>query len=238
MKIRNRFVIRSLTRVASFFLRILYATCRRDLLEAVPDIAPYKKLKKKFIYCGYHDNILTSLFVGKVIGSAALTSRHADGDIIAEILNVVGIKPIRGSHNHGGAAAGKQLIDTLEQYHIYITTDGPRGPRRVVKPGVVFIASVTGAEIIPVASTATRCWKPRGKWTELMIPKPFSHSLTILGEPFSVPPGLTKEQLTPYVERLQVIMDTIHDQVERLARGEAVPEAPPFPDQRFFSKAA
>ncbi len=156
---------------------------------------------------------------------AALTSRHADGEYVAEVMDAIGITPIRGSNNHGGTTAAKQLMSAAAQHDITITTDGPRGPRRVVKPGVLFLASQTGRKIIPVACSASRSWKPKGRWTDLLVPKPFSTAYVIGGEPLAVPPGLSKEQLAPYVAELQRRMDQIQEQADSLAEGRPVQPA-------------
>lgn len=150
---------------------------------------------------------------------AALTSRHADGEYVAEVMEAVGITPIRGSNNHGGTTAAKQLMTATQKHHITITTDGPRGPRRVVKPGVVFLASQTGQRIIPVGCSAKRAWLPKGRWTDLIVPKPFTTAYVVGEVPLAVPPNLTKEQLAPYVTELQRRMDSAQTLADDLATG-------------------
>ncbi len=220
VKIHNRRLIRIIARMVACVARALYATCRKEVVETVPGISPYSaKTVEKFIYCNWHDAILSSLFCGRTLKMAALTSRHADGEYVAEIMEAIRIRPIRGSNNHGGTTAAKQLMSAASQHHVTITTDGPRGPRRVVKPGVVFLASQTGRRIIPVACSATRSWRPRGRWTDLLVPKPFSTAYVLGGEPFAVPPNLSKEQLAPYVTELQRRMDELQAQADALVGG-------------------
>ena len=65
-------------------------------------------------------------------------------------------------------------MKTARDHHIVITPDGPRGPRQAMKSGIVYLASRSGREIIPVAHGCSRGWRVKGSWTDMMIPKPFS----------------------------------------------------------------
>jgi hypothetical protein len=148
---------------------------------------------------------------------AALASRHADGDYVADVMTAVGIQPIRGSSNHGGAPAVKQMLEVARDSHITVATDGPRGPRRVVKPGILFLASHAGRRIIPVAFAAANAWRPQGRWTDLTVPMPFSTVYALGGVPLEVPAGLTREQLAPWRDELQRRMDELQADADRLA---------------------
>lgn len=218
MKIRNRFLIRSLARLIAAGSRVLFWTCRVHVIEQAPRISPYAPTgEERYFYCNWHDGILADIFGGRVLNMAALTSRHADGDYVADVMTAVGIQPIRGSSNRGGATAVVQMLETAQDYHVTIATDGPRGPRRYVKPGILFLASHSGRKIIPVAVGAANAWRPRGKWTDLVVPKPFSTVYILGGVPFQVPPGLTREDLAPYRDQLQRRMDELQVEADRLA---------------------
>lgn len=54
-----------------------------------------------------------------------------------------------------------------------VTPDGPRGPARVVKPGVLAAARRSRAPILPVAAGANSAWELRS-WDRLLIPRPFA----------------------------------------------------------------
>jgi hypothetical protein len=54
------------------------------------------------------------------------------------------------------------------------TADGPRGPARVVKPGPVQLAELTGAAWVGCFhAEAERAWRLRS-WDGFVVPKPFS----------------------------------------------------------------
>ncbi len=63
--------------------------------------------------------------------------------------------------------------------------DGPRGPREVLKPGVIVLARLSGAPIVPIAVGASREWRLRS-WDEFRIPRPFARCVVRFGEPIRV----------------------------------------------------
>ena len=96
-----------------------------------------------------------------------------DGEIIAQICQRLGVGVIRGSTARGGCHALLEMIRNQDETtHLAITPDGPRGPRRELKAGVVMVASQSGLPIVPVgigvsgptASTFALIWKlePKG----------------------------------------------------------------------------
>ena len=223
MKIRSRFLIRTLAWSLGLLFRVLFATTRKRLVTAVPDISPFADTRgTKYIYCIWHDEIVGAIFSGPPRDCAALVSKHADGSYVADIVEALGMTAIRGSSQRGGSAALRQMMDEAATKHICIATDGPRGPRRVVKDGIVFLASQTGRTIIPYAFAASRMWRPRGSWTDLAIPWPFSTVYIVGSWPMAVPPNLSRDELALWRETLQAEMDRMNAAAQRLAAGEQV----------------
>jgi len=228
VKIRNRRIIRLLAHFVALTNRLLFRTLRIHVVEAVPGISPFSPPgRERYLYCGWHDAILGMIFCGEHPCTSGLVSQHADGEYVAEAMDVLNIKAIRGSSHRGGAAALKQMLSAIEDWHVAITTDGPRGPRHQVKNGIIYLASQTGRAIIPVAFSGTSVWRPQGKWTDMVVPKPFSTVYVFGGEPFRVPQGLSKDQLATYREQLQQIMDDLNELADDVAAGRK-----PLPEPR------
>ncbi|OYW24520.1 MAG: hypothetical protein B7Z55_01950 [Planctomycetales bacterium 12-60-4] len=139
---------------------------------------------------------------------------------------ILGYSTVRGSSHRGGPAALKQLLDDTAGKHIVITPDGPRGPRRELKAGVVYLASQTGRRICACAYTCRRGWRIQGSWTDMLIPLPFTTVYLIISEPISIPPDLSREQLHEYIGIVQAEMDQLDADAERIRRGEPVGVAP------------
>ncbi len=220
MKIRSRRLIRFLARGVAVVCRGLFASTRIEILAAQPGLSPYEDSgDQKCLYCIWHDAILGPIFGGRCVDMAALVSLHGDGSYVADALECVGITPIRGSSSRGGAAAVREMLDAARDKDIAIATDGPRGPRRKVKYGIVYLASQTGRPIVPTAFSARRAWRVRGRWTDLLIPKPFTKIWLIGGEPIFVPSGLSREELSVHRDKVQLAMDELTARADRLADG-------------------
>ncbi|GAA4499673.1 glycosyltransferase N-terminal domain-containing protein [Gluconacetobacter tumulicola] len=119
-----------------------------------------------------------------------LISRNRDGRLIADIIAPWGAGTIAGSTDRkgkdkGGAAALRQLLALIRGGDpIVITPDGPRGPRRQVEQGVIGLARLSGAPIVPVGGWCAS-WR-LGGWDRMMIPLPFGRGRIVCGAPIAV----------------------------------------------------
>src|SRR5204863_474114 len=81
-----------------------------------------------------------------------LVSRSRDGEIVAGYLSRFGLDSVRGSTSQGGREAGRALVAAVRRgCDVAVVPDGPRGPCGQLQPGVVTLASLTGAPIVPLA---------------------------------------------------------------------------------------
>ncbi len=196
---------------------LLFRTLRKEIRETVPGTDPYSpQTKESFIYSVWHDSMLIPTFGGKHRRSVALTSQHTDGSMVAHVLRLVGMSTVRGSTSRITAGAIRELIKTAENRHLVITPDGPRGPRREMSVGIAYLASRTGSAIVPTAFSCSRCWKIKGSWTELVIPKPFSKVYLLLATPYHVAAKLDSASLEEAKIGLQKEMDKINEAAEKL----------------------
>lgn len=221
MRIRSKFLTKLVAWVSIVLLRILFRTCRKVSFCEVPGTSPYEEPgTKRFLYCIWHDQVVLAVFAGRSRQLAGLVSRHQDGSYLADAMEILGVQPVRGSSSRGGARALRTLLDESRHRHIAISPDGPRGPRRKTKNGLIFLASHSGREIVPIALSCRRCWRIQGNWTDMMIPKPFTTVFGLAGRPFSVPAGLDRAGVEAYTERLQEKMDQLDEQVRLIVDGD------------------
>lgn len=228
MRIRSLWLKKLVCRLGVSLLRLNGWTCRFHQI-CDPAVSVYQNPPECLLYSTWHEDIVLTLLTRRPAGNAAgLVSKHGDGDWVVEILKAVGVKPVRGSSSRGAAKALREMLDVVEDHHLCITSDGPRGPRRKVKAGLIFLAAKTGRPIVPAAYACARTWTIRGNWTDMKIPRPFTNVYLVGGDPVHVPPDLDREGVAHYTDVLQRAMDEVTERAEAYARGEK-PDAPATP---------
>ncbi|MFM9963611.1 MAG: lysophospholipid acyltransferase family protein [Planctomycetaceae bacterium] len=236
MRIRSERLTKFAAWLVVATLKLLFATCRKEFVIFPGTNGWDSDLPGRFLYCVWHDVLFFPMLMAKPHNGSALTSRHQDGAYVAETLRLLNVQPFRGSTNRGGAQAIRQLLNVAEQLHITITPDGPRGPRREMKDGIVFLASRTGMTIVPAAFTCRRGVRLRGTWTDMLLPLPFTTTYCILGEPIAVTADLNREEIDLNTQRVQDAMNRLYARIEDWAAGRA--ERPEFEEALPVRKAA
>jgi len=234
VKIRNRTLIRFAAWVAALPFKALSRLIRIDIrCESPGTNISDPDATQQFVYALWHDQILFPLLRSAQVKSllrtrrcVALVSRHQDGLILTDFMENVGIHSVNGSSSRGGAQAMRQLIKEADGSSIFITPDGPRGPRRQVKQGIVFLAAQTGRPIVPLGVACSRTWNFQGNWTNLVVPRPFTKLLIQAGKPIFIPENADRELLEKF--RLQVESEMAR--VERIARTELGLPCEPAPE--------
>lgn len=116
-----------------------------------------------------------------------LISGHTDGQLIARAVSAFGISTIAGSSTRGGGGAVRDLVRKLKSGEsIGITPDGPRGPVQIAQDGVIALARLSGAAIVPAAVSVSNRVRLR-TWDRLIIGLPFGRGAMVWGEPVRVP---------------------------------------------------
>ena len=105
--------------------------------------------KEKCVFALWHAHQCGVFSCNMYKKTCIMVSNSKDGEIISRAANAVGVETVRGSHNRGGTKASLELIKKIkeEDYNGALTIDGPRGPNRVVKKGIIEIARMTQTPI-------------------------------------------------------------------------------------------
>jgi lysophospholipid acyltransferase (LPLAT)-like uncharacterized protein len=113
-----------------------------------------------------------------------MISRSRDGDILATVVKRWGYLVSRGSSSKGAVAALRSLRQAIDQGdNLILAVDGPRGPRRVAKPGAFYLAAKTGRPIYPVGAAVSWAHVFKKSWSQSRLPWPFSKVVAVFGEP-------------------------------------------------------
>lgn len=149
----------------------------------------YVKLKARgvpILFALWHGRMFLSIQAHRHEGIVTMASRSKDGEIIAGWLERNGYSVVRGSSTRGGSEALREMVRRIRSgLSAALTVDGPTGPPRVVQPGIVELARLTGGWILPITSSSAR---PRflSSWDRYLLPMPFSGNVVLYGEPFPI----------------------------------------------------
>jgi lysophospholipid acyltransferase (LPLAT)-like uncharacterized protein len=140
-----------------------------------------------------------------------LISQHGDGRLIATAVGLLGFRSVAGSSTRGGRRALLELIRRGRAGHdIGFTPDGPRGPRHYCKEGIVTLAKKAAMPVIPFAYSVERKWQLRS-WDGMIIPKPFSKGVLVVGEPVIIAEDEEQESAR---NRVQEALDQVTRQAD------------------------
>jgi lysophospholipid acyltransferase (LPLAT)-like uncharacterized protein len=134
---------------------------------------------------------------------AAMVSASRDGGMLARILELFEVQPVRGSTSRRGPQALRELTHWAERgYDLAITPDGPRGPRHHVQEGVISLAQLTGLPIVP-ASINLRAKLQLPSWDRFQLPFPFARCEVRTGPMMRVPRELTEAEREAFRQQLE-----------------------------------
>ena len=168
-------------------------------LRLVPDCSydNYRDIVRKkgpVILSLWHEDFLSCVYFYRYNNIAANTSLSKDGDILTKILDSLGYKAIRGSSSRGGARVILEAIKKIKEgVTVALAVDGPKGPVREIKPGIIKIAQKTGAPIVAMNWAYNNTIR-LNSWDKTRIPLPFSKSVVHIGKPLSIDPKISIEE--------------------------------------------
>jgi lysophospholipid acyltransferase (LPLAT)-like uncharacterized protein len=163
--------------------------------------------KRPHVFLLWHEALLPLLWQHRGQGIAIVVSAAREGRYLSDFAASLGYRSLLGSSTRGGARALLGAVRELQAGHpVAFTPDGPRGPRRELKPGVVAAAQRGGALIVPLHAESEQAWRLHS-WDRFMIPKPFARVWITYGEPFEVAPG--EVGLAEGLERAAVALDQV-----------------------------
>jgi len=183
---RNRVIAPVLSAAVAGFLKVLFKTYRISV-EGRPAVGPKIAAfwHQRLFAMIHHFSDYADPQKGVVISSSV------DGDFIASIAERFGYTPIRKPrHSQGnGVRLTKEVIKLLrEGGGLAIIPDGPKGPPGEVPAGLVKLAAMSNAPVIPAGYSAThKLIFP--SWDRFILPLPCSRIHIVHGPPIFVTNG-------------------------------------------------
>ena len=168
------------------------------------------------IYVFWHEYILLPLYLRGNCNLTMLLSKHRDADILYRLAYHMGFKCVRGS-TYGGATEALLELSRLGQHmHMAITPDGPRGPRRRLAQGAVFLASRLQLPIVAMGIGVDRPWRTP-TWDKFAMPRPGSRARAVVGPEIVIREGLDRAKLELCRQGVERLLNQLTGEAEQWA---------------------
>jgi lysophospholipid acyltransferase (LPLAT)-like uncharacterized protein len=242
MKITNPILTKALGLFGATMIRALATTLDYRILYHDPLVDPiHPRRPRSAIYILWHEYMLLPVGVrGK--GLTVLISQHRDGELITQILRHLKFEAIRGSTTRGGVAALRKMLrpnnermaknddgetpDSIRITHnsslfpqpspLILTPDGPRGPRRRLAEGSIFLASRLQMPIVCMGFGFDRPWRQKS-WDRFAIPRPFSRARAVISPFMEIPSDLDRAGMESYRLQVEHILNHVTGEAEKWA---------------------
>lgn len=223
---RSAIAMRLLSSMIGGYIRLVDATSRWTVVGRA-HVGEAEAAGKGVILAFWHGRLLMAAAIRRETDRRVymLISAHRDGEIIARGVSGFGVDFIRGSaanpdkpgKNKSGASAIAQMLGALEEGAIVgFTPDGPRGPGERAKPGVIRLAQMSGAPIIPAAYSVSR-GKRLSTWDRFLLAAPFSKGYYVAAAPIHVPADADGQAREDLRKQLEAALTAVTAEADRRA---------------------
>ncbi len=174
--------------------------CEMTTSVTIAGDGPFIELQRKrrpIILLVWHGRNFQAIPMARLFHSpiTALTSRSRDGAMIANVIKPFGYDALQGSGT--GKAAGKRtnpkkrgaqafrgMLKYLKNGEMVLATaDVPPGPVFETGPGMVKLAAMSGAAIMPIGASFSPELPIAGTWDKSKLPLPFGRRTLVFGAP-------------------------------------------------------
>ena len=184
--LRSARLRRLLCRLVALYIRFVYRTNRWTIGGGdIPERLRHDG--RGFILAFWHGRLLMIPMAWRRLAPMhMLISAHRDGRIIADAVSHFGVDSIAGSSRRGGSSAMRAMLRRLDAGDcVGITPDGPRGPAMCASTGIVNLARLAGAPIVPIVFATSRR-RVLKSWDRFHLALPFGRGVFLWGEPIEV----------------------------------------------------
>lgn len=180
------------------------------------------------VYVFWHEYLLFPAYMRGHCNLTMLVSQHRDAEILARAARHLGMSFVRGSSTRGGAKALRSLMAHSQRMNLVITPDGPRGPRRELAQGAVYLASRLGLPLVCIGIGYDRPWR-FNSWDRFALPRLFSRCRAIVGPQLPLPEDLDRDGIEHYRQQVERLLNRLTAEAEQWAEsGARKPEGVPL----------
>ncbi|MEZ6095054.1 MAG: lysophospholipid acyltransferase family protein [Pirellulaceae bacterium] len=157
-----------------------------------------------------------------------LVSQHRDAEWLNQVAARMGFNMTRGSSTRGGQAAIRRMKQVGMESSLAITPDGPKGPRRQMALGALYIASELQMPIVPIGVALKRHIR-LNTWDRFAVPFPGSKIRVVFGPKIRLPRVDDRQDLDCYRDSVSNSINSMTELAENwLAGNETLPSYRPI----------
>ena len=190
--------------LSSIILKILYGL-NQKYVKGRKNYLNNIQTGRPVIIAVWHGHLLSIVHDLRNEKVKAVAGTHKDADLISKVAERWGWSMIRGSSKEKGIIAYKAMIKSLKVpgSMLFITPDGPTGPRRIPKPGIIRAAQATNAVIIPTSVYSTKNWGFTN-WDTFYLEKPFGRIFIEYGSPLEFDKNIHQDDcITEFISAME-----------------------------------
>lgn len=160
----------------------------------------------------------------------AIVSRSRDAELNARVVHRMGYETVRGSggrvREQAQKKGGVRALIALREYikagrSVFMMADIPHGTPREPGKGVIMLARISGAPIIPIAYASSRRHVFERSWDKAVLNLPFGRAAFCIGDLVEVPADADDDTLESKRLELRDTLNDITAKAYRIADGRA-----------------
>lgn len=196
----------------TFIYKIYLCTLRKKVVFS-NEFEDYLKTKRPVLLAFFHQDVNTMLYISWKYKTMTMVSDSKDGQLVAQVVEALGSVTARGSSRNNPIKALKSFLRIMKkgEYWGSIAVDGPKGPSRKAKSGIIESARMLNCPVFSITLAYSSYWTLDKSWDQTRIAKPFSKAVYRIGPGLST---VSKEQDpkdTALLESLEKSMSRNHE---------------------------
>jgi lysophospholipid acyltransferase (LPLAT)-like uncharacterized protein len=176
------------------------------------------------IYAIWHEsNLVGAITAYRLVRNrraVSFSTRGFRGIVMNTMLRSFGARVVtlpgegRSTRTEAAAMAREMAALGRSGHMLVVSCDGPFGPYRVAKPGVLIVARESGLPIRPWAIASRPPVRLNNRWDRMIVALPFGRMRVFEGPPLAVG---ERDRIKPRLAELQAALDEIQAQADAIA---------------------
>lgn len=168
--------------------------------------------------CWHGQHFMAPVFSRNGEPSVAMVSRSKDAELNARVVEKFGFQTVRASGGRNssqsiekGAVRGILALRNLLRagHSVFMMADIPHGTPRRAGMGIISVARISGAPIVPIAYASSRRYVFQKAWDKAVLNLPFGRAAFFFGDPIHVPADADEETQERLRVELQESLDSL-----------------------------